>query len=383
MAPKIKIHGQKLVHRSPSHYCAFPWAVVLPGKSLALVFRRAGAFSRDAAKSGAATHHHLDSEIVFTLSHDEGEKWSRPEKIYSSAHGVNDPALSILSNGELLLRIAEIGVVSRKDRSKLKGRMVAHRVEHGLISSVAGNVVARLSYDKKAKKLRKKSQAKVSAGDLTFSCSREPVTLLPDGSWLLPVYAGAPFQTDSSYLLRSYDTGRTWIDSAVIAKDHENFSKGDQQGNNYNETSILFWPNGDMLAAVRTDSTFYSDDGFIPVGGVGTLSFCHSNNWGLSWSKPAKSSLFGQPAHLLHWGEDGVICTFGQRKRPYCIKIAFSKDRGRTWEESELPLSPVGDSWDLGYPMTVALGSGEFLSFYYMTDAENIRGIYSTKWSIA
>ena len=54
-------------------------------------------------------------------------------------------------------------------------------------------------------------------------------------------------------------------------------------------------------------------------------------------------------AHICPWGKDSV---------------AFSRDNGRTWDEP-FPVSPSAPDVDHGYPSTVQLPDGTFLTAYY------------------
>ena len=352
----------------------------LAGDSLVLVFRQADTFSRDAARQGNVTHHDAASWVACLRSEDGGRSWA-PDSYrvaYRSEFGVNDPALTRLADGRLLLRVTEIDVRPSADRAALGPRLISHRVEHGRVAAARGNVVAPLDLESEAGT----KGTLVEAGDLTASFSREPVTELPDGTWLLPVYAGAPFTTDVSYLLRSHDRGGIWGDVSVIFRD-DSAGPSDLQGVNFNETSVVTFPDGEMLALGRADESFHTEGSYMPVGGVGELRSARSHNWGLSWSRAERTGIFGQPAHLLRLGGDRVLCTYGYRRKPYGIRVVESNDRGRTWQaEKTVILRDDAPTWDMGYPMTLQLDDELFLTTYYFADSEGVRFIASTTWSL-
>lgn len=206
--------------------------------------------------------------------------------------------------------------------------------------------------------------------------------VLPDGSWALSVYAGAPFSTDKSYLIRSYDQGASWGDASVMFAD-PTAPRSDQQGENFNETGVLCFPDGEMLAAARCDDSFHSEGRYIPVGGVGNLRMARSFNWGLSWTRPEPTPIFGQPAHLLVLEGDTVLCTYGYRRKPYGVRAVISRDRGRTWEMSaEVILRDDGALWDLGYPVSIRLKNGNLFTVYYFVGEDGVRHIAGTEWSL-
>lgn len=353
----------------------------LAGDNLVLVFRQADSFSRDAARSGMVTHHDASSWIACLRSSDAGRSWA-PESYrvaYRSEFGVNDPALTRLADGGLLLRVTEIDVRPSAERAALGPRLISHRVEHGRVAAARGNVVVPLALESGETVTAGRL---VEAGDLTASFSREPVMELADGTWVLPVYAGAPFVTDAAYLIRSYDRGGRWGDASTIFRD-ESGGPSDLQGINFNETAVLAFPDGEMLAMGRADETFHTEGAFIPVGGVGELRSARSFNSGLSWSRPERTEIFGQPAHLLHLGGDRVLCTYGYRRQPYGIRAVESRDRGRTWlVDDTVVLRDDAPGWDMGYPMTLQVDEKLFLTTYYFADDQGVRFIASTTWSI-
>jgi len=298
--------------------------------------------------------------------------------IYKSKFGVNDPALTQTSDGKILLRVCELNVSATSKRKTLPGPLLSHRVEHGLTTTIKGNTVLEFNTNLTTSLTKKP----VKAATLSASCSREPVIELPDGSWLLSVYMGAPQKTDSSYLLRSFNRGQTWGDDAVLAED-QGAGPSDLQGINFNETSMISLGGGEMVAMIRADESFFTEKDFMPVGGIGSLYSSHSFNWGLSWTKPKKTELFGQPAHLLDLGDGRILCTYGYRRKPYGVRACLSDDKGRTWNSAkEIILRDDGAGWDLGYPMTIPVGGESLFTVYYFNDVSNTRFIAGTFWEL-
>ncbi|RYZ83285.1 MAG: exo-alpha-sialidase [Proteobacteria bacterium] len=285
-----------------------------------------------------------------------------------------------MKNGDLLLRVCELQVVPTLDRAKLKGPIVSHRVEHGLVTSVAGLAFLRASSGNwSGGKL-----SRLGAGEIPALCSREPVIELSDGSLGISAYFGSPATPDRAVFVRSFDGGNTWGDLSVIAQDDAH-PRSDLIGLNFNETAIADLGQGRMIAMIRCDESFTTTDGiFMPVGGVGSFHTAYSFNSGLSWSRPKSTEIFGQPAHLLPLSDGRVLCTYGYRKKPYGIRAIISYDRGMTWDmKNEIILRDDGLSWDLGYPMTLQLSDGAFFTVYYMSDKNGIRYIEGTRWVIS
>lgn len=369
-----------LVYKHPEKYCSFPSVVRLQSNHLILVFRVAGKCSVEAAKSDQVTHHDPDSAIAMIESQDGGQTW--PESsfriVFSPPQGcgVNDPGLIVLSNGDLLLRVAVLNVVPSNWRKDIPGTLISHRPEHDLVASLKGNL------------LLKSTDLGRSWHELSFiepegfprTCSRESVVELEDGSLLLSAYYGAPQKTDEALVFRSYDQGVSWGDVSVVAKDL-NGTRGQHHGVNFNETAILNLGKGELLAMIRGDSSFFTEDGeTIPVGGVGELMQTRSLDAGLSWFPPKPSGIWGQPAHLLRLRDDRIVCTYGYRKQPCGICEVVSKDQGRTWTEPVF-IREHGASWDMGYPCSVELDDDRIFTAYYFHEEDGVRHIAGTIWS--
>ena len=369
------------IYKNREKYCSFPSIVKVSQEHLIIVFRVAGLKSVEAARNQEVTHHDSDSSIALMESFDSGRSWdsSSFKIIYSPpTHvGVNDPGLTILKNGDLILRIALINVAKSNEREILGSDILSHRVEHGLISSLKGNLLM------KSNNLGKtwNQIGMVENLDTEPFCSREPIIELEDGSFVLSVYNGAPKKADTSFILRSFDFGKTWGDKTVIAQDPE-FDKGQHYGINYNETAVLNVGKGELLAMVRADSSFTTDSGeIIKVGGVGELIFTKSTDAGLSWYPLRASGVWGQPAHLIKISNGRILCTYGYRKSPLGVRGVVSSDLGETWSEPII-INENAPNWDLGYPSSVELDDGTIFTSYYLNDAKNCRYIQGTHWSL-
>jgi hypothetical protein len=374
---KIEIINSTVVRHSENYYITFPW-VATNDNRIYLVYRKAGMNTAKNAKSGSISHHDTDSCIAMIYSEDFGVTWARDEIIiYRSRYGVNDPAVTIMPGGSLLIRISEIDVKPTNLRHELKGVFLAHRPDLNTVSAAVGNIFVELDTELKIVRT-----CKIEAGNLTESISRDPILVLEDNTWVLPVYAGAPFSTDKSYLIRSYNDGKDWLDTSVIAADLK-YCPGEYYGINFNETGLLNYGKGEMLAAIRADSLFSSDEfGFMNIGGVGNLYFSKSFNYGIGWSIPVKSNFFGQPGHLLHDKDKSLtIVTFGVRKSPYSISVGFSDNKGINWTESHELIATV-QHYDMGYPVTVKSTGEQYNTFYYDQLANGDRVIKSVIWKI-
>ena len=106
-----------------------------------------------------------------------------------------------------------------------------------------------------------------------------PITELEDGSLLLPCYDESQVPCPS-FVVPSYDQGRTWTGASLIALD-------DRIGF-YEPAPAGRLPGGRVLAQLRTHQ-----EGNIH------LYQCHSDDGGRSWSRAQPTPMRGLPPHML------------------------------------------------------------------------------------
>ncbi len=114
-----------------------------------------------------------------------------------------------------------------------------------------------------------------------------------------------------------------------------------------------------------------------------TLVQTESSDGGRTWSPPVQilGDEDGAPAHLLCLSDGSVLCTYARRKQPSAILAMRSRDGGNTWDSAELIAPLVGR--DLGYPATVELSGGVFLTVFYAHETpETPAVIRQIKWRI-
>lgn len=367
-----------VIWKENDRYCSFPHVAYLPDGRLIVTFRKASKFSSDSAKNGIATHHDPDSSIEMIESHDDGETWPAETQrtIYKTTYGVNDPAFTILKNGSILVRFVALEIQKSVGISNNPVKIFSHRVEHGLLTTVVGNLVLRSDDSGN-------TWTEVGVSDCEEvgpSCSRDPIVEMPDGSWLMPVYTGAPQRSDISWVIRSFDYGKSWCSPIRIMSDEKGrFSQ--LQGINYNETSLLHLGNGEMIAMVRADADFHTENEFMPVGGVGDLCIARSYDGGMSWSYPVRTGIWGQPGSIIELSNGNILCTYGYRKSPFGVRCCVSKDKGKTWDiQNEIIIRDDCPTWDCGYPFSIELKNGKILSVYYFVDENGTRHICGTQW---
>lgn len=101
--------------------------------------------------------------------------------------------------------------------------------------------------------------------------------------------------------------------------------------------------------------------------GCFTLYQTESYDGGRTWTVP--SQVFGKdegaPSHLYMHSSGVLICAYSYRFDPYGIKVMFSADGGKTWDQDHRVFTSEFKTWDLGYPTTVELKDGSLLTVFY------------------
>jgi hypothetical protein len=270
--------------------------------------------------------------------------------------------------------------VPRDQRRTLAGPVMRHYIRRGFLGMMAGNGFM-YSVDNGTTWLPQ--LAKVAEHALERAMTREAPLELLDGTLLLPVYEGYPWHSERSWLLRSWDGGATWEDASLIAGSTHP-PKPYRGASNYNETALLALDESTLLAVVRVDGGFVSEEGaFISEGGLGELAWTISYDLGFTWEPLQRTGLWGQPAHLLRLRGGELLCTYGHRRSPYGVGAAlFTIDKNKWQTTRQIILRDDGAGWDLGYPATVQLPDGDLYTVYYFHGKDGLRHIAGTRWRL-
>jgi hypothetical protein len=74
--------------------------------------------------------------------------------------------------------------------------------------------------------------------------------------------------------------------------------------------------------------------------------------------------VWGTPSHLLRLRDGRLLMSYGYRRAPFGNQARVSADEGATWS-TPMTISADGAGGDLGYPSTVELDDGSFLTVWY------------------
>lgn len=160
-------------------------------------------------------------------------------------------------------------------------------------------------------------------------------------------HRGSPF-TGQIGVASSDDDGKTWRWIAALpVRDGDDPSL-------YHEPHAVETADGRIIVLLRNHNTT----------GHGELRQCESHDGGHTWTTPRPTGVWGYPPHLLRLGDGRVMLTYGHRREPQGNHARISDNHGQTWSDA-LVLNSDSPHRDLGYPSTVELQPGQFLSVWY------------------
>ena len=242
------------------------------------------------------------ARICAVRSSDEGRTWSDPTVVVDTPLDDRDPSVTQLSDGRLLCNFFTY-------------------------TEAAGFHVAVVESNDLGKTWSEPHFPEV-AQQGNFACSA-PITELPSGELLLPVYYEIPSSAKAG-LLRSFDGGRTWPELTII--DHTSTHRHDA------EPHIIRLPDGRLFTALRP-----------------CMCLAFSSDQGHTWTVREA----GFPGHCPH----ALVHSSGLLLLAHRLpetSLHLSADLGQTWQ-GPFVLDHVGGA----YPSMVELRDGVVLCVYY------------------
>jgi hypothetical protein len=193
----------------------------------------------------------------------------------------------------------------------------------------------------------------IDVSDIGWGSPFGKILTLPDGTMLLPMYGG-PVRTpgekvadsDNSYLYRSTDNGKTWKRYATIGP------KG------FNETALVRLASGKILAAMRSVR--------------GELWLAEGQDDGKTWGEPKKlAPAQVHPADLLLLPDRRVLLVAGYRVGPFGVRGLIGDREGTfDWQQRFILVNDATNG-DCGYPSSILLKDGRVLTVYYAVGSKD------------
>lgn len=334
--PSIKILDLKTISLTPGMYHGWPTLSLLKNGEMVLAW-----------SGGREGHVCPFGQVHYMRSSDGGESWCWPRVILDSGLDDRDAGILETTNGTLLVTtfssLAYEPIFQRAlasgdwDSAKIARWQAAHsRLESKTRNLELGQWMIRSEDGGKSWSRKYNSIVNSPHGPIQLMSGRL-------------VYAGKELWTGSKRvgLSESIDDGKTWQWLSEIPVRDGDLSS------DYHELHAVEMPDRRIIVHIRNHNSNNTNE---------TLQ-CESTDGGRTWTKPRSIGVWGLPSHLLRLSDGRVLMTYGYRRPPLGNQIRISEG-GRKWS-GPVTLSDDGVSGDLGYPRTVQLKDGTFVTVWY------------------
>ena len=341
-----------IISRQPEYYHG--WATLAKRRNSELVLAYSG--GRDA-------HVCPFGRVELMRSRDGGRSWSWPEVLLDSPIDDRDSGVLETASGSLL--VTTFTSLAYEAVLRDASGWSAEKLERWRGANLRTTPEQRQA-------LLDTWMLRSTDGGMTWSAPyRVPVnsphgpTVLSDGRLL---YAGKQLWKAGQKVgvCESSDDGKSWRWLADIP------ARRADSVEQYHELHAVQADGGKVIVHIRNHNP----------QNRGEILQTESDDGGQSWSTPRAIGVWGLPSHLLRLRDGRLLMSYGYRRSPFGNQARISSDRGGTWSEP-LVISDDGAGVDLGYPSTVELESGRFVTIWY----ESLKGsahavLRQARWSI-
>lgn len=364
-APNIAVLETRVISFQPEYYHGWPTVVRRKDGELWLSW-----------SGGRVAHVCPFGQVVSMTSKDDGATWTYPRVLLDTAIDDRDSGVLESSKGTLLVTtFTSLAYEPYLDKQiqfselKPKGWETKAMAPEEFTRWKAAH--ARLGDEERKAELGE-WVIRSTDGGKSWSTRIPTIVNSPHGPIQLSdgrlLYAGKQLWTDDKKtgVCESTDDGQTWKWLAEIK------SRPGDETRNYHELHAVEAKDGTIIAHIRNHNK----------ANAGETLQTESSDGGKTWSEPHSIGVWGLPSHLLRLRDGRLLMTYGHRRPPFGNQARLSEDHGRTWGEAMI-ISGDGIGGDLGYPSTVELGDGTFLSVWYETMKEPKRAVLrQAKWKL-
>ena len=326
----VKILSVDTISRDPHLYHAWPTMIRRQSGEIVAVY-----------SGGREGHHCPFGRLEMIRSQDDGKTWSWPQVILDTPIDDRDAGLCETSTGSLLVTtFTSIGFERYLANS---AGWDPERVERW-------TAVTRSLSSEQRKALVGKWMLRSTDGGATWSSPYRVPASAPQGAVCLrdgTLILIGKCADGTIGIYRSPDDGITWSHISTLP-----VRNGDQT-TFYYEPHLVDAMDGKLIAHIRNQNTANDRE---------TLQ-SESVDGGLTWNEPHPIGVWGLPSHLTRLRDRRLLMTYGYRRMPRGNHARLSADNGATWSDP-IVISDDGKG-DIGYPSTVELPSGEFLTLWY------------------
>jgi sialidase-1 len=357
------VHEVKVISPDPGYYHGWPTLCRRRGGELIVTY-----------SGGREGHVCPFGRVEMMTSTDDGASWTYPRVLLDGALDDRDSGCLETARGTLIVTtftsLAYETSLLKKQLGLSEGdpaRWPREKIDRWL------SVHNRLSPDGRRAELGEWLIRSTDGGNTwgpriaTLVNSPHGPIALSDGRLLYP---GKQLWTAEKAIgvAESSDDGLTWRRLAEIPT-----RVGDDATRGYHELHGVEVAPGRVVVHIRNQN---------PPNSGETLQ-TESSDGGKTWTEPHPIGVWGLPSHLLKLSDGRLLMTYGHRRPPFGNQARLSGDGGATWGEP-LNISDDGIGGDLGYPSTVQLGSGQFVTVWYES-MEEPRGkavLRQATWSL-
>lgn len=336
-----------IIYRDDKYYSTFPSVVSRPDGEILVAFRRAPDRSRFFAPG--YTHADPNSYLVLVRSRDLGRSWSEPELVHAHPMGGSqDPCMVQLDDGSLL--VASYIWMNIPDHALEHAAKTVRVLDSWHMVPLGGYLVRSCdngaTWSDPIYPYRFDDQVAWMPGAEKYALNRGAMTQAADGNlyWLVVHDVKERLNHMFLELLVSRDRGLTWEHRSTAAK---------SDTVEFNETSMIQTPSGDLVAFVRTANF---DDHTVIV---------RSSDMGKTWQPWEDTGIVGHPHHALQLPDKRVYLVYGYRHEPFGVRARVLDPECTAYDTEEVVLREDGGSRDIGYPWSCLTADGKVLSVYY------------------
>ena len=360
VAPTVRVHSTRVISRDDGYYCGWPTLTRRSNGQLLVVW-----------SGGREQHVCPFGRVDFMKSDDEGKTWSWPRTLLDGAIDDRDAGVLETANGSLLVTtFTSLAYVDYE----LKKAIRQKDSEQGWPKDRLQNWLAvheRLNEKQRQDELGQ-WMIRSTDGGITWSERYPSIVNSPHGPIQLSdgrqLYSGVKLWDPSRTVgvCQSADDGQSWTWLAEIP------TRPGDDAKNYHELHAVEAGDGTIIVQIRNHNTADNRE---------TLQ-CESKDGGKTWTIPHSIGVWGLPSHLLRLSDGRLLMSYGHRRKPFGIQARLSQDSGESWSEP-LSIASDGVGGDLGYPSTVEISGGRFLTVWYERMKQSPKAVLrQAEWSI-
>lgn len=340
-AEQAHVQETRVISQQPDYYHGWPTVARQKDGTLLLV-----------VSGGRQGHVCPFGRVELMISRDDGKSWSFPRTLLDMDLDDRDAGVLETARGTLLVTTFTSNAYEAQLTLAGQGKKSAFVNETTL---PAWNAVhSRLSAEQRQKTLGE-WVVRSTDGGVTWSAPVPTLVNSPHGPTQLAdgrlLYVGKQLWTEDKRVgaCESTDDGLTWRWLSEIPT-----RPGDKPVVDYHELHAVQTQSGRIVAHIRHHGA---------VNARETLQ-TESDDGGRTWTVPHPIGVWGFPSHLLRLKSGALLMSYGHRRAPLGNQCRISRDEGCTWSEPLL-ISTDAAGGDVGYPSTVELDDGSFVTIWY------------------